>query len=211
MEDLLIRYDSEPYVFGRDLHEVLNVPDPYEDWFYDLDGFKEGRDYQEEEYGDHRLTIGMAQEICHRRYEKELAKRLNAVERCWQNTPRIMRRELAHASDTIDALFGDCAILRQKIYELSPKRTYYDVVLDCEEPVSTETIAEDYGITVRQLNETLARKGILHRIGETYVPISAYRGNGYTICRHKVKWLQKGRLLIYDSLKAAGILPIIEK
>ena len=224
----LIRYESgKPTIMGRELHELLNVEKPYRRWIADMRDFKEGKDYRQEyaEFG-HRLSLGMAKAICQDREEKEYAKYLSEIEEGWQNTPEIMREELAAAYRKIDSLSVDNAILRQRLAEIHPKHTYYDVVLESEEPVPTEEIAEDYGMSAEELEAILVEKGILqHRFG-VCVPAPAYDRQGYAIYYTSgscwgsddqydrsvnVEWLQKGRLLIYDSLKVSGILPEVEK
>lgn len=223
-----IRYESgKPTIMGRELHDLLNVEKPYKRWIADMHEFREGRDYRQEyaEFG-HRLSLGMAKVICQDREEKEYANYLSEIEEGWQDTPELMREELAAAYRKIDTLSVDNAILRQRIAEFCPKRTYYDVVLENEKPVPTEEIAEDYGMSAEALETLLVEKGILQRRFGVCIPAPAYDRQGYAIYhtsgsywgngdqydRHvDVEWLQKGRLLIYDSLKANGILPEVEK
>ena len=222
-----IRYESgEPTIMGRELHELLNVPEAYEDWFYGMRGFEEGKDYWTEFEEDHRLSLGMAKAICLSRDEKECAAYLTDIEGKWKETPLLMRGELSAAYRKIDSLSFDCAVQKLRLAELQPHRTYYDEVLENELPVSTEDIAKDYGMPVECLNKMLCEKGILRRMAGMYVPAADYDGQGYTIHhaeyayfgngngykpRREISWLQKGRLLIYDSLKADGILPEVEK
>ena len=53
------------------------------------------------------------------------------------------------------ALTETVAIQQQQILELKPKASYYDVVLNCKDLLSTTEIAKDYGKSARWLNELL--------------------------------------------------------
>ena len=113
----------------------------------------------------------------------------------------------------------------QQIAELKPKASYYDIVLNCKELITTSVIAKDYGLTARKLNEYLHEKGVQFKQGKTWLLYDDYAKNGYTSTKtHKYKdsngvehvavntcWTQKGRLFIYDMLKADGIVPTIER
>lgn len=116
------------------------------------------------------------------------------------------------------------AIGQQQIAEMKPKATYYDVVLKCRDAVNISVIAKDYGWSAMRMNEYLHEKGIQFKQGDIWLLYQKYAPNGYTktnthiyedskgIQHTKVhtKWTQKGRLFIYEQLKADGIYPQIE-
>jgi Prophage antirepressor len=121
-------------------------------------------------------------------------------------------------------LMADVAIGQQQIAEMKPKATYYDVVLKCRDAVNISVIAKDYGWSAMRMNEFLHEKGIQFKQGDIWLLYQKYAPNGYTktnthiyedskgIKHTKVhtKWTQKGRLFIYEQLKADGIYPQIE-
>lgn len=118
-------------------------------------------------------------------------------------------------------LLTTVAVQEQQIAELQPKASYYDVVLQCKDLIATSVIAKDYGKSARWLNSYLHDKGVQFKQGGIWLLYQKYAENGYTStktctpdgCEHaKVHtyWTQKGRLFIYDLLKADGILPLIE-
>lgn len=118
-------------------------------------------------------------------------------------------------------LLTTVAVQEQQIAELQPKASYYDVVLQCKDLIATSIIAKDYGKSARWLNNYLHDKGVQFKQGGIWLLYQKYAENGYTStktctpdgCEHaKVHtyWTQKGRLFIYDMLKADGILPLIE-
>ncbi|MDT2812647.1 phage antirepressor KilAC domain-containing protein [Vagococcus lutrae] len=116
------------------------------------------------------------------------------------------------------------AIQNQQITEMKPKASYYDVVLNCKDLISTSAIAKDYGKSAIWMNRYLHEKGIQFKQGDIWLLYQKYAEKGYTSTkthsylgskgetRTKVHtyWTQKGRLFIYDLLKANGILPQIE-
>ncbi|BAK56930.1 prophage antirepressor [Candidatus Arthromitus sp. SFB-mouse-Japan] len=121
-------------------------------------------------------------------------------------------------------LMAAVAIGQQQIAEMKPKATYYDVVLKCRDAVNISVIAKDYGWSAMRMNEYLHEKGIQFKQGDIWLLYQKYAPNGYTktnthiyedskgIQHTKVhtKWTQKGRLFIYEQLKADGVYPQIE-
>jgi phage antirepressor YoqD-like protein len=121
-------------------------------------------------------------------------------------------------------LMAAVAVGQQQIAEMKPKATYYDVVLKCKDAVNISVIAKDYGWSGIRMNEYLHEKGIQFKQGDIWLLYQKYAPNGYTktnthvyednkgIKHTKVhtKWTQKGRLFIYEQLKADGIYPQIE-
>lgn len=121
-------------------------------------------------------------------------------------------------------LMAAVAIGQQQIAEMKPKATYYDVVLKCRDAVNISVIAKDYGWSAIRMNEYLHEKGIQFKQGDIWLLYQKYAPNGYTktnthiyedskgIQHTKVhtKWTQKGRLFIYEQLKADSIYPQIE-
>ena len=116
----------------------------------------------------------------------------------------------------------------QQIAELKPKASYYDIVLNCKDLVSISVIAKDFGKTAIWLNQYLHDKGIQYKQGGKngiWLLYQKYAEQGYTgtktnpyngadglqHTRVHTYWTQKGRLFIYDMLKADGILPKIEQ
>ena len=110
------------------------------------------------------------------------------------------------------------------IEEMTPKASYYDIVLQCKDLLPIRLIAQDYGMTANQMNKILHDKGVQYKQGRTWCIGYKYADKGYAQSktypykgRHDVhaawhlQWTQKGRLFIYDLLKGVGILPIVER
>ena len=118
------------------------------------------------------------------------------------------------------------AVQSQQMIEMQPKVSYYDVVLNCKDLVAISVIAKDYGWSATRMNRYLKRKGIQYKQGgEIRLLYQKYTEKGYTSTKThsypgsdgnthtKVHtyWTQRGRLFIYDLLKADGILPLVEQ
>ncbi len=116
-------------------------------------------------------------------------------------------------------------VQEQQIAELQPKASYYDIVLNCKDLVSTSVIAKDFGKSAVWLNNYLHENGIQYKQGKIWLLYQKYAEQGYTNTKtvpvagpngkiySKVHtyWTQKGRLFIYNMLKADGILPKAEQ
>lgn len=118
------------------------------------------------------------------------------------------------------------AVQNQQMIEMQPKVSYYDVVLNCKDLVAISVIAKDYGWSATKLNQYLQQKGIQYKQGgKIWLLYQKYAEKGYTSTKThsypgsdgsthtKVHtyWTQRGRLFIYDLLKADGILPLVEQ
>lgn len=134
--------------------------------------------------------------------------------------------ELQELKSKNEELVTIVAAQKQKIAELQPKVSYYDMVLQCTDVLPINTIANDYGWTHTKLNEYLCDKGVQFKLGNAgWLLDRKYVKGGYTsIEMHNymddkgeihtsiyTHWTQKGRLFIYDLLKRDGILPLIER
>lgn len=112
-------------------------------------------------------------------------------------------------------------IAEQRINELQPKATYYDLVLQNKSLISVSKIAKDYGKSAQWLNSKLHELGVQYKQGGTWLLYQKYADKCYTQStthvideeRNKLftKWTQKGRLFIYELLKNQDVLPLIEQ
>lgn len=244
MNELIsINYNADkPTVSGRELHEALKIETPYHKWFPRMCeyGFTENEDYSvtdifvpnsnggKQTQINHQLTIPMAKEICMLQRNdkgKQFRQYFIRVEEAWNSPEMIMKRALEIANRKVQELETAVAVRDQQISELTPKASYYDVVLSCKDAISTTEIAKDYGKSAKWLNKLLHEKGIQFRQGDIWLLYQKYAEKGYTITKTQTYsgndgavhsklhtyWTQKGRLFIYELLKAAGILPTIER
>lgn len=110
----------------------------------------------------------------------------------------------------------------QLIAEYEPKVNYCDLVLASPNAVPITLIAKDYGMSAIAFNKLLHDLGIQYKQSGTWLLYQEYAGFGYTksstfldeatgFTKMNTKWTQKGRLFLYETLKANDILPLIEK
>jgi len=117
------------------------------------------------------------------------------------------------------------AMQGQQLSEMQPKATYYDFVLTCTNALPISIIAKDYGWSATKLNGFLHDKGVQYKMGDTWILYANHADKGYTKSSTfaytdglggnrasiHTKWTQKGRLFIYDLMKSAGNLPLVEQ
>jgi len=250
MNELIkVNYDSDrPTILGRDLYEALEIKTPYTQWFDRMKeyGFSENADYTsfsqkcEKPLGgrptsNHQLTIEMAKEICMiqrsekgkqcRQYFIELEKQWNSPEMVMKRALEIVNQKVEEMRQQNKTLETTVAVQTQQISELQPKASYYDVILNCKDLVSTTEIAKDYGKSAKWLNALLHELGVQFKQGGIWLLYQKYAKCGYTSTRThnyldnagnthaKVHtyWTQKGRIFIYDLLKSRNIFPNVEK
>lgn len=122
-------------------------------------------------------------------------------------------------------LITTVAVQEQQIAELKPRADYTDKILHNKGLVTITQIAKDYGMSGNKLNEMLHDLGVQYKQSSQWLLYAKYQDKGYThsetvnITRSdgrpdikmNTKWTQKGRLFLYNLLKANDILPTIEK
>lgn len=247
MDELIkINYDSErPTVNGRDLHDALQVKTAYKDWFPRMCeyGFSEGTDFcsflSESSGGrpavNHQLTIDMAKQLCmiqRTDIGRKFRQYFIQVEEAWNSPEAVMARALQFANHQLALLKHQnmeltetIAVQNQQILEMQPKVSYYDVVLNCKDLISTSAIAKDYGKSAIWMNRYLHEKGVQFKQGDIWLLYQKYAQKGYTSTKtHSYSgsdgephtkvhtyWTQKGRLFIYELMKSDGMKPLIEQ
>lgn len=116
-------------------------------------------------------------------------------------------------------------IAEQQVKEFQPKVSYYDKVLSNDALMTISLIAKDYGMSGAGMNKLLHELGVQYRQGGTWLLYAKYQRTGWTHSETKMvprkdgtekavlntKWTQKGRLGLYELLKANGYLPLIEQ
>lgn len=238
MRDLIAINNDTQTVSARELHEKLNIKTAFKDWFPRMCeyGFVEGMDFSSkmsESTGgrpsrDAEISMDMAKQICmiQRTPEgKEIRQYLIDLEKAWNTPEQIMARALRVADQTIKSLEGEIVEKTKLIEELTPKATYYDIILECPDLLTTTEIAKDYGMSAASFNNLLHELGIQFKQSKRWFLYSKYEGYGYAQSKTKqfehadgsigtkthMYWTQKGRLFLYDFLKEREIIPMMER
>ncbi|MBC1851149.1 phage antirepressor KilAC domain-containing protein [Listeria seeligeri] len=234
MQELITTHQNENgdlIVSARELHEFLGVKTKYKDWFPRMVeyGFVENTDFiamaqkrataqgNETTYFDHHIKLPMAKEISMiQRTEKgkQARRYFLAVEAAWNSPEMIMSRALEIANQQQQQMISELA-------ELEPKAQYYDLVLQSPTLIKVTEIAKDYGFSARHLNSLLSDQGIQYNLSGTWFLRQQYADKGYTHSKTFTRpdggtnshtyWTQTGRLFIYETLKAIGIYPLLER
>lgn len=127
--------------------------------------------------------------------------------------------------EKVAVLTEENAVLHQQVAELTPKASYYDVVLNCKDLVSVSKIAKDYGFSAVKFNKLLHKLGVQYKQGTIWLLYQKYANLGWTSTKTHIYlnssgetqscvltyWSPKGRLGLYDLLKSKGYLPLIEQ
>lgn len=151
----------------------------------------------------------------------------NVWERLIQNPEQFgkMIIEYAQVRKENDSLKLENKVQAQQIIELQPKATYYDLILQNPNLLTTRLIASDYGMTANEFNKMLHNFGVQYKQSGIWFLYKEYSKYGYTQTKTQpivrsdgtpdnvphMYWTQKGRMFLYDFLKNRGIVPIIEQ
>ena len=111
------------------------------------------------------------------------------------------------------------------IKEQEPKIEFHDAVLRHNGLITTSIIAKAYGYSARAFNELLHTHKVQYKQNGVWVLYSPYEKYGYATydtvdydkqdgtqgVKQILKWTQRGRKWLYETLKKRKILPIIEQ
>lgn len=111
------------------------------------------------------------------------------------------------------------------IAQMQKGNDYLNTILQSTGTVTTTQIAQDYGLSAMAFNKKLNDMRIQHKVNGQWILYSGHQAKGYvhskTITFYRsdgrpdtrmcTEWTQRGRLFLYDALKEAGILPVIER
>lgn len=244
-----ITKDGEPWFVGKDVAEALGFTNPRDAISTHVFDDDKGVERIDTLGGKQNMTIINESGL----YALVFGSRLDSAKRFkhWVTSevlPTIRKYKVYATDDMIDKMIDDpdlaikaftalkeerakrkalettVAAQSQQIAELTPKATYYDVVLRCKDAVNISVIAKDYGWSAQKMNEYLHDKGIQYKRGGIWLLYQKYAAMGYTktftnlysdskAITHAgvhTKWTQKGRLFIYELLKNDGVLPQLE-
>ena len=115
-------------------------------------------------------------------------------------------------------------LLEEITAQQKPLTDYARIILSSTQTVTVTQIAQDYGMSPVRMNQLLLKLHIQHKVGGQwilYIPyldkgyvqsFSSYflKENGEVQVKVHTRWTQSGRLFLYEELKKAGVLPLIE-
>ena len=116
------------------------------------------------------------------------------------------------------------ALLEEIPIQQKPLTDYARIILSSTQTVTITQIAQDYGMSPVGMNQLLFKLHIQHKVGGQWILYIPYLNKGYvqSFSSYFVKsdgevqvklhtrWTQSGRLFLYEELKKAGVLPLME-
>ncbi|QRG86394.1 Rha family transcriptional regulator [Bulleidia sp. zg-1006] len=190
---------------GKKNREYLLTKDGFTLYMFNIQGYNDFKIAYINKFNELEKQVKELQPLIPQDYPSALRALAESVEH-----QQALAIELREKSDLIDTL--------------QPKASYYDLVLQCKDLLTTTMIAKDYGFSAHKLNSLLVEDNIQYKQSNRYFLYAKYAGKGYAGSKtypitkggepataSSLAWTQKGRLFIYDWLKNKGILPCIER
>lgn len=117
------------------------------------------------------------------------------------------------------------ALLEEISAQQKPLTDYARHILSSTQTVTVTRVAQDYAMTAKQLNDLLNKLRIQHKVSGQWVLYTPYLYRGYVqsfssyfispegevVVKLHTRWTQNGRLFLYEELKRAGYLPVMEQ
>lgn len=187
---------------------------------------------------EYALTIDAAKELSMvegndkgkqaRRYFIECEKKLREKTQSAFVIPGSFSQALmlaAKQQEQIEEQLKQISVMSTEIVEMKKKTDYLEIILNSKETVTITQIAQDYGMTAKSFNRLLEELKIQRKVNGQWILYSPYITQGYVHSKsvpimHKdgsrdsvlnTEWRQKGRIFLYEKLKKAGVLPLIER
>ena len=116
-------------------------------------------------------------------------------------------------------------LLEEITAQQKPLTDYARIILSSTQTVTITQIAQDYGMGPVRMNQLLFKLHIQHKVGGQWILYIPYLNKGYVQSfssyfvnpdgevqvKVHTRWTQQGRLFLYQELKNAGYLPMIEQ
>lgn len=178
MNDIIkVNYNTDqPTVSARELHEFLEVKDPYRNWFSRMCeyGFEESKDFRtflcETSGGrpkhDAEITIDMAKELCMlQRNErgKQARQYFLQMERDWNSPEKVMARALQIAEKKINTLSAELSKATVQNTIMQPKSDYFDELVERNTLTNFRETANQLGVGQKVLVNFLLEKKYIYR------------------------------------------------
>lgn len=137
----------------------------------------------------------------------------------------VAQTTIANRETRIKQLENENEGQKQLIAQMQKGNDYLNIILESKGTLATTQVAADYGMSAVSFNKRLKEMRIQRKVNGQWILYTEFMGKGYvhskTIAfqhsdgrpdtRLSTEWTQRGRMFLYNALKEAGILPLIER
>ena len=218
--------NGETYFVGKDVALALGYKNTMDALMRHVD--EEDKQTSGFTMGSHRYSMTVVNESG--LYSLILSSKLDSARRFkrWvtgEILPAIRKNGHYELEQRTRKLENRNTLLEEISAQQKPLTDYARHILSSTQTVTITQIAQDYGFTAVRFNELLKHLHIQHKVGGQWILYAPHIGKGYVQSfssyfvqpdgevqvKLHTRWTQSGRLFLYEELKRAGILPLIEK
>ena len=217
---------GETYFVGKDVAEALGYKRPEDAMAQHVENEDSVKHRVLDRNGKSRITTIINESGL---YSLILSSKLESAKRFkrWVTSevlPAIRKNGRYELEQKIVETEMQCCKLEATLISQKPLTDYARTILNSTQTVTVTQIAQDYGFGPVRFNQLLAHLHIQHKVGGQWILYAPFLHCGYvqSFSSYFVKpdgevqvkvhtrWTQSGRLFLYEELKKAGILPLIE-
>ena len=217
--------DGETYFVGKDVALALGYKNTMDALMRHVDD--EDKQTSGFTMGSHRYSMTVVNESG--LYSLILSSKLDSARRFkrWVTSeilPAIRKNGHYELEQRTRKLENRNTLLEEISAQQKPLTDYARHILSSTQTVTITQIAQDYGFTAVRFNELLKHLHIQHKVGGQWILYAPHIGKGYVQSfssyfvqpdgevqvKLHTRWTQSGRLFLYEELKRAAVLPIIE-
>ena len=218
--------NGETYFVGKDVAEALGYKRPEDAMAQHVENEDSVKHRVLDRNGKSRITTIINESGL---YSLILSSKLESAKRFkrWVTSevlPAIRKNGRYELEQKIVETEMQCCKLEATLISQKPLTDYARTILNSTQTVTVTQIAQDYGFGPVRFNQLLAHLHIQHKVGGQWILYAPFLHCGYvqSFSSYFVKpdgevqvkvhtrWTQSGRLFLYEELKKAGILPLIE-
>ena len=217
--------NGETYFVGKDVASALGYKNTMDALMRHVDD--EDKQTSGFTMGSHRYSMTVVNESG--LYSLILSSKLDSARRFkrWLTSeilPTIRKNGHYELEQRTRKLENRNTLLEEISAQQKPLTDYARHILSSTQTVTITHIAQDYGFTAVRFNELLKHLHIQHKVGGQWILYAPYIGKGYVQSfssyfvqpdgevqvKLHTRWTQSGRLFLYEELKRAAVLPLIE-
>ena len=217
--------NGETYFVGKDVASALGYKNTMDALMRHVD--EEDKQTSGFTMGSHRYSMTVVNESG--LYSLILSSKLDSARRFkrWvtgEILPAIRKNGHYELEQRTRKLENRNTLLEEISAQQKPLTDYARHILSSTQTVTITQIAQDYGFTAVRFNELLKHLHIQHKVGGQWILYAPHIGKGYVQSfssyfvqpdgevqvKLHTRWTQSGRLFLYEELKRAAVLPLIE-